>query len=269
MLGAVEAGLTTVAVYQRVVGASLERVWENVLDWEHLPWLHASSFSSIALDEAGAWGWRARVGLRALPREILLELRVEREALRYVARTLEGPGRGDEVLTRLSPAGAGRTGIEVSFRVAQVAAGQEAALGSRWLALYTRLWDEDEAMMRRRSEELGRGAAAPSAGSERLCLGPLAELRARLPRCVELGGRRWRVLAQGGELRVHAASCPHRLGPLDETEPEDGVLRCPWHGYRFELASGRSADGRGLRLPTPPRLAVDETGVAWLGPTGA
>ncbi|TMP97098.1 MAG: hypothetical protein E6L09_13880 [Verrucomicrobia bacterium] len=30
--------------------ASLERIWENVRDWEHLPWLHRRSFLDIQLE---------------------------------------------------------------------------------------------------------------------------------------------------------------------------------------------------------------------------
>ena len=42
--------------------------------------------------------------------------------------------------------------------------------------------------------------------------------------------------------------CPHRGGPLDEAPVEAGCLTCPWHGYRFDVRTGRSADGRGLAL---------------------
>jgi len=34
--------------------------------------------------------------------------------------------------------------------------------------------------------------------------------------------------------------CPHRGGPLAEGYAEDGVVSCPWHGWEFDLASGRS-----------------------------
>ena len=37
-------------VYERRVAAPLERVVENVLDWEHLPFLHRESFCAIALE---------------------------------------------------------------------------------------------------------------------------------------------------------------------------------------------------------------------------
>ena len=56
--------LALVGVYRRAVHASLERVWENVFDWEHLPHLHHQSFSAIECVDSGDWGWRARIALQ-------------------------------------------------------------------------------------------------------------------------------------------------------------------------------------------------------------
>jgi nitrite reductase/ring-hydroxylating ferredoxin subunit len=253
-------------VYRREVGAEVERVWENVLDWEHLPWLHRSTFSRIELLGSGASGWRARVGLAPAEsgREILLELATWRDRGRYVARTLEGPGAGTEIWTQLFPRGA-RTGIEVAFHVPGVAAARVAEVGRSHERLYARLWDEDEAMMVRRARELAR-RAAPAEPASPLALGPLDELRGKLPLLVELGGRRYRLVEVDGELAAHAAVCPHRLGPLEEGELEDGCVRCPWHGYRFDLRTGESRDGRRLRLPPAPRVVVDAAGAVSLVP---
>ena len=71
-----EGELTRVGVYHRTLPTSGERVWENVRDWEHLPWLHSRSFASIECLDDGDWGWRARIGL-AGGAEILLELVIE------------------------------------------------------------------------------------------------------------------------------------------------------------------------------------------------
>ena len=79
-------------------------MWENVRDWEHLPWLHRSSFSSIALFDSGAWGWTARVGLQPGDDEAVVELRIDPAEPRYVARTLEGGFRGAEVWTECAGA---------------------------------------------------------------------------------------------------------------------------------------------------------------------
>jgi nitrite reductase/ring-hydroxylating ferredoxin subunit len=257
-------GRTQVGVYRRDVGAELPRVLENVRDWEHLPWLHASAFSRVERLASGRWGWRARVGLApAAPgREILLELKLEPGDARYVARTLEGPGAGTEIWTRLAPAGA-RTRVEVEFHVPGVPVERAADAGRAFERLYARLWDEDESMIVRRTRELAR-RAEPAPGPT--ALGPLAALRARLPLLVELGGLRYRLLEEGGELVAHAAACPHRLGPLEEAAVEGGRLRCPWHGWRFDLRSGRACDGRRARLAPAPRIEVDGEGGVTLWP---
>lgn len=46
-----------------------------------------------------------------------------------------------------------------------------------------------------------------------------------------------------GEICAVGAICSHEGGPLDELPMEDGQLRCPWHGSRFDLHSGRVAHG--------------------------
>jgi nitrite reductase/ring-hydroxylating ferredoxin subunit len=249
-----------VGIYRREVRAELARVWENVYDWEHLPWLHRAAFSRIELVDRGSWGWRARVGLapEESGQEILLELRTERDAGRYVARTLEGPGAGTEIWTRLEPRGE-RTGIEVSFCVPGVAAQQAAAVGAAFERLYARLWDEDEAMMRLRTQELAR-SAEPATAALRVALGPRDSLLAKLPLVLEVGGERIRLLRLGDELVAHSARCPHWLGPLDQAPVEDGCVRCPWHGYCFDLRTGASADGRRLRLAPAPRVEIDAEG---------
>ena len=249
--------LASVGVYRREVGASLERIWENVLDWEHLPWLHRESFTRIECLDQGPAGWRARVGLapEKTGQEILLELVLERPALRYVARTLEGPGRGTEIWTQLRPTSGDRTQIEVEFRLPGIAPRHRDALGRAYIQLYTLLWDQDESMMARREEQLAARSEGSASGP--VSLGPLASLRPRLPLEVRLGGRGFRIVELAGELVVHATQCPHRLGPLGDSPIEDGCLRCPWHGYRFDVRTGRSADGRGLRLASPPRMAID------------
>jgi nitrite reductase/ring-hydroxylating ferredoxin subunit len=257
----VSASSTTVATYRRTVGASLERVVENVLDWEHLPWLHRGSFSSIELCEAHDSGWRAAVGLQRFSREgrVEIEVRFDASGERYVTRTLAGQGEGTEIWTRLEPRAAHETAVEVEFCVPGVAASARAAVGKAYLVLYERLWDEDEAMMRRREVELRalrerpRGGSAAGVGVD---LGPLPELRPRLPLVVESGGRSYRVVEVDGELVAHSTVCPHKLGPLAECAVEDGVLRCPWHGYRFDVRTGESRDGGRLRLPPAPRVEL-------------
>ena len=256
----VSGSLTSVGFYRRTIRASLSRVWENVLDWEHLPWLHRSSFSDIKLLESGPWGWCARVGLQPAGQAVDIELRIERDRGRYVTRTTGGEGEGTEIWTRLEPLGAQRTGIEVDFRLPNVTREQADGLAAAYTRLYTQLWDEDEAMMMRRERLLTQPRPVRAQGALPLTLGMLEDVRARLPLVVELEGRRFRVLELGGELVAHSTVCAHSLGPLDEAPLEDGCIRCPWHGYRYDVRTGRSSDGRGLRLGRAPRVEIDSTG---------
>jgi hypothetical protein len=147
---------TLVATYRRTILASLERIWENVRDWEHLPWLHRSSFSSIHLLEQTPDSWRARITLPPanMPRGAVIELQIDQANLRYWSRTVEGQGAGGEILTCLKPLEERTTDIVVEFRVPGVKAERAEAVGAAYLRLYTRLWDEDERMMRRRQELL-------------------------------------------------------------------------------------------------------------------
>ncbi len=178
-------GLDKVATYRRTVHASTERVWENVHDWEHLPWLHRESFCAIEPLDRGDWGWRARIGLQPAGqgKSIELELVLEPGEPRYVSRTLSGPGAGSEIWTRVESLGAERTAIEVEFWLPDVRPKQFDALGAAYLKLYSRLWDEDESMMMRRTERLAQPDSR-AAQRTRTSLGPLDAFRSRLPMVV-------------------------------------------------------------------------------------
>ena len=73
---------------------------------------------------------------------------------------------------------------------------------------------------------------------------------------VEIGGRSIGVFNIGGEYFALRNRCPHQGGPLcaglqfaplraktpgEYERGRDGeVIRCPWHGWEFEIRTGRS-----------------------------
>src|SRR5438094_256385 len=99
-------------------------------------------------------------------------------------------------------------------------------------------------------------------------LGPIGELRQRLPLTLEVDGISLRIMAlEDGEIVAHSTVCPHWRGPLDACLPQVGILQCPWHGYRFDLRTGLSADGCSYRLAPAARVDLGAiTGVAMLIP---
>ena len=249
------SALRQVGSYHRLVGASIDRAWEYVRDWEHLPWLHRSSFRSIELIEHSRRGWRARIGLH--PRDqIVLELVIDGD--RYVSRTLDGPGAGSEIWTELGAHSETRTSVHVRFEqpgLESASDEQVSRIGEAYRTLYAQLWDEDESMMIERAAALDRQS---DEHPFRIDLGAPDALQ--LPLEIDAGGRRLRLLEHEGELTVHTRTCPHWLGPLQPTA-DSQRLECPWHGYAFDISSGRSCDGRGLRLPEAPQILTDpETG---------
>ena len=231
-----DLSLIKAGALQRQIGASLERVWENVADWEHLPHLHNSSFSDITLQDAGSWGWRAALVAGGNPS--IVELVWDKAASRYVARTLEGNLQGMEIWTSLCVAGDHQTDIDVEFWVPDMGADINDRVGQALVATYQTLWDEDEAMMQAREQALGTGRA----DDQPIDLGGLEDVQHRLPLDVDMGGRTVRVLDVGGTLTAISLTCPHMLRPLDDCSVVDGVITCPWHGYRYDVATGRSPD---------------------------
>jgi 3-phenylpropionate/trans-cinnamate dioxygenase ferredoxin subunit len=86
---------------------------------------------------------------------------------------------------------------------------------------------------------------------------------------VVLEGRSIGVFNVGGELFALRNTCPHQGGPLCRgtlsgllTAPAPGeyryerrgeVLRCPWHGWEFDIRTGRSlVDPELVRVRTYP-----------------
>jgi phenylpropionate dioxygenase-like ring-hydroxylating dioxygenase large terminal subunit len=245
---------------RREVRAGIERIWENVFDWEHLPVLHGDSFDHVELLEIGNWGWRLELTKQpgTPDRRILLELRIDRANARYRVRTLAGDGAGTEIWTFMEPLGPRRTAIEVRYYLPEQSQERLEAIGERCRRSCERLWDQDEAMIMRREALSAHAAAKPRRAETSLSLGPRSELRQRLPLLVEFGEEPFRIIEiEDGTLVAHATICPHWLGPLEEADPEGGLLRCPWHGYLFDVRTGHSADGRGYRLASAPRIVVD------------
>ncbi|NNC73204.1 MAG: Rieske (2Fe-2S) protein [Sphingomonadaceae bacterium] len=213
------AALETVARYERDLGASLTRMFENALDWEHLPHVHAKAFSSIELIEERASGWRANVGM-AGGGQLVINLEVTREADGSGGWTTDSFAEGalvGRIVTRATPRGADRCHVAIEFQAPDVGEKQKAGFDAYYSALYAMLYDEDEAMMIAREAAVQRGRKG------------LAERR--------------KVTLSDGKTAAIPRYCPHLGLPLDAAPDGDGIVTCPWHGYRFDAATGTCVSG--------------------------
>jgi vanillate O-demethylase monooxygenase subunit len=94
------------------------------------------------------------------------------------------------------------------------------------------------------------------------------------PGRVLLLGQPWVLYRVGGELVAFADRCPHRHSPLSIGHCEEGVLRCAYHGWRFD-GSGACIEipalGPEAALPpaarlSPPAGLVEAHGMVFLAP---
>ena len=243
--------------YQRVLPVSLERLYENALDWEHLPHLHASSFASVRCLDAGPWGWRAAV-TDADGSETVLTLVLDRACRRWITRAVEGFGAGAEIWTHAFPIAAQRVDIVVDFFVPGLEGERLRRAGEAYGRYYARLYDEDVAMMTERQRELDRRLDRAREHDRSVDLGPRDALA--LPTNVWLGGREFVLAEVEGALAAFPSRCPHQLGPLTAQQLEGRVVTCPWHGDRFDVKSGANLSGRPCRLSHLPEVVVDAAG---------
>jgi nitrite reductase/ring-hydroxylating ferredoxin subunit len=109
-------------------------------------------------------------------------------------------------------------------------------------------------------------------------LGSLADLQASGRLVARVGGREVGVLWDSELERAHGVRnrCPHSGAPLclgRLRNRESGgpgtyalsgqrVLRCPWHGWEFDLESGRCLDDPGLRAAVYP--VEIRSGAVWI-----
>ena len=237
MLG-VDPALELVVTYNRVIEASIARIWDKVFDWQNLPVPHDTCFNHVELVESGVAGWRVR--LTGQPEPLDLELRIDKVNARYRVQTLAGDGIGAEIWTLLKPLAPDSTEIEVRCYLP----GKCAQLGEHYRRSCQRLWDEHEAVMQQH-ERLANAKRNPQRGTTLpIALGKLDALLPRLPLLVDVEAETFRVVAVEGKLYAHATVCPHWQEPLSDVAVEDGCIRCPWHGFLFDVRSGESADGR-------------------------
>jgi nitrite reductase (NADH) small subunit len=123
--------------------------------------------------------------------------------------------------------------------------------------------------------------ASPSAVDEFISLGPLVQFPIGRVKTLELDGRVIGIVRTMNGIHALGNRCPHQGGPIcrgivtgtmapsdpDEYvyEKDGEVVRCPWHGYEFELATGRSVCGavRG-RVPVyTAEVRGDEVFFSW------
>lgn len=100
-------------------------------------------------------------------------------------------------------------------------------------------------------------------------IGSVADLERDGHVIARVGGREIGVVRVNGDLRGVRNRCPHHGGPLclgtvrERLGGKPGgyelagtrVLRCPWHGWEFDAATGQCVDDASMRVAVYPAKA--------------
>ena len=247
--------------YVRPLPISLARMMENAYDWEHLPYVHSSSFSSIELIANGGWGWRAKIGLPdgSNADHQLIDLLVEKDKNYWVSTVFSGPGEGIEIHTQASTVSEHEIEVDVRFYLSERP--ETEAAGKMILQYltqqYATLYDEDLGLMSGRQDGLDdrQRWETGSIQTGDLPVGLISDLDPEQAQVIDTGEGRFCVRKWQEKWIVHSAVCPHLLGPLDGSviDPK-GVIVCPWHGYGFDVVTGANTERKCRSLAAPPQL---------------
>jgi nitrite reductase (NADH) small subunit len=58
-------------------------------------------------------------------------------------------------------------------------------------------------------------------------------------RAVEIAGKTIAVANVGGSFHAIDHTCLHRGGPLGDGALEGNIVTCPWHGWQFDVGTGK------------------------------
>ncbi|MEQ9537986.1 MAG: Rieske 2Fe-2S domain-containing protein [Deltaproteobacteria bacterium] len=109
------------------------------------------------------------------------------------------------------------------------------------------------------------GRAKNPTNVDRTVVGRFEDLREGRAKRVEIADQMIAVFKHEGRLRAIEDTCPHRGGPLGKGEiDEHGCVRCPLHGWPFDLTTGRMRGNENLGVKTF-ESGVDDDGNIWVG----
>ncbi|MEL6450801.1 MAG: Rieske 2Fe-2S domain-containing protein [Pseudomonadota bacterium] len=80
---------------------------------------------------------------------------------------------------------------------------------------------------------------------------PVAEMREGYAKIATLpSGDRVAVFLMDGQLSAISNACAHQNGPLGEGKIIDCLVTCPWHGFQYDVRTGRSPAPFTEKVPT-------------------
>jgi len=90
----------------------------------------------------------------------------------------------------------------------------------------------------------------PEAGLTRVATA--SEVAPGAGRAVEVDGKVLAIFNVDGHYFAVDNTCPHRGGLLGEGDLEGQVVRCPWHGWAWDVTTGANVNNPAVRIGCYP-----------------
>ena len=76
-------------------------------------------------------------------------------------------------------------------------------------------------------------------------------------RVVQAGAKSLALFNVDGAYHAIDNTCPHRGGPMGEGDLEGRLAICPWHGWRWDVATGANANNPAVKIGCFPTAVVN------------
>jgi nitrite reductase (NADH) small subunit len=80
----------------------------------------------------------------------------------------------------------------------------------------------------------------------------VGEIPAGTIRQVDVGGKAIAVANVGGQFYAINNTCLHRGGPLGDGPLEGKIVTCPWHGWQYDVTTGKIAQNPAVGVDCYP-----------------
>ena len=75
-----------------------------------------------------------------------------------------------------------------------------------------------------------------------------SEIKSGSGKVVEVNGNEVAVLNDNGKFFAIENNCAHMQGPLGEGSCENEKVTCPWHGWSYDLKTGKNTFNENVKL---------------------
>lgn len=250
--------------YERRIPVNLTRMMENAYDWAHLPFVHQSSFANIELIDEGKWGWRAKLDLANEGGTQLIDLLVDVDKHYWATTVFSGTGTGIQIHTQATKidnkTGTDEINVDVRFYLPEAPDDQMTIdmLRDYMVGQYRQLYDEDQELMQGRQDALDAKKTKPrDMLINEILVGNISDFDPYTPHIIDTPKGKYTLRYHQDKWQAYAATCPHLLGPLQDSVITDNKIMCPWHGYHFDIATGENIEGHCKALKTAKTTITD------------